>query len=90
MPVFFIVSIFVKNKSIKVFKKKKDPNKIIRWFVFAAILWYAALGVYGQGAVLTGEMGPVIRWTMFTALSLIVGNLWGICSGEWKGAKKTF
>jgi L-rhamnose-H+ transport protein len=50
-----------------------------------AILWFAALGVYGQGSALMGSMGPVIGWTMFLALSLIISTIWGLVSGEWKG-----
>lgn len=87
---FYCIYLFIKNKSAKVFKNKQDTLRVVKWSVFTAILWFAALGVYGQGAALIGEMGPVIGWTMFMALSLVVSNLWGIYGGEWKGAKKPF
>jgi L-rhamnose-H+ transport protein len=87
---FYCVYLFIKNKSIHVFTRKKDLGRILKWSVFTAILWFAALGVYGQGAALMGEMGPVIGWTMLMALALIVSNFWGIYGGEWKGAKQPF
>ena len=30
----------------------------------AGLCWFAALGVYGQGSALLGEIGPVIGWPM--------------------------
>ncbi|MCU0245011.1 MAG: hypothetical protein MUF20_12420 [Methylotetracoccus sp.] len=56
------------------------------WAVLTGLLWFAALGVYGQGAALMGAMGPVIGWPMLLGLALIVSNLWAIRSGEWQGA----
>lgn len=56
--------------------------------VVTSLLWFAALGIYGQGAALMGKMGPAIGWTMFLALALIVSTIWGLISGEWKGVSK--
>lgn len=56
--------------------------------VITSLLWFAALGIYGQGAALMGSMGPVIGWTMFLALSLVISTIWGLASGEWKGVSK--
>ncbi len=53
--------------------------------VITSILWFAALGIYGQGAALMGSLGPAAGWTMFLALSLIVSTIWGLISGEWRG-----
>ena len=52
--------------------------------------WFAALGVYGQGAALLGEIGPVIGWPILLSLSLIISNYWAYKSGEWNNAKKPF
>lgn len=52
------------------------------------VLWFAALGVYGQGAALMGALGPVIGWPMLLGLALIVGNLWALRAGEWNGATR--
>jgi len=85
---FYCIYLFFKNRSLKVLGKRKDLLRNLFWSIFTAILWFAALGLYGQGAALMGKTGPVIGWTMFTALALIISNLWGIRGGEWKGAEK--
>jgi L-rhamnose-H+ transport protein len=56
------------------------------WAVLTGLLWFAALGVYGQGASLMGALGPVIGWPMLLGLALIISNFWAIRAGEWKGA----
>ena len=38
--------------------------------------WFAALGVYGQGAALLGDIGPIIGWPILLGLSLIISNYW--------------
>jgi len=76
-----------KNKSFITFLTK-DSYKGILWATGTATLFFAALGLYGQGAAVMGELGPVIGWPMFLGLALIISSIWGIVSGEWKGARK--
>ncbi len=61
-----------------------------KWAVIAGFCWFAALGVYGQGAALLGEIGPVIGWPILLSLSLIISNFWAYRAGEWKNAKGPF
>lgn len=65
-------------------------KKAYRWSIIAGLCWFAALGVYGQGSALMGEIGPVIGWPILLGLSLIISNIWAYTSGEWKGAGKPF
>ncbi len=58
------------------------------WALFTAVLWFAALALYGQGAALMGELGTSLAWTMFLAISLIVSSAWGIGTGEWQGFRR--
>jgi len=60
------------------------------WAVLTGVLWFAALGVYGQGAALMGSLGPVIGWPMLLALALVVSNALALRAGEWKGAPGPF
>ena len=55
------------------------------WALFTAVLWFAALALYGQGAAMMGDLGTSLAWTMFLAISLIVSGGWGIGTGEWRG-----
>ncbi|WP_139957306.1 L-rhamnose/proton symporter RhaT [Flavicella sediminum] len=67
-----------------------NSGKAYAWAIGAAVLWFGALGIYGQGATLMGSLGGVIAWPMMLGLSLIVGNVWSYMNKEWDGAKKPF
>jgi len=78
-----------KNKSWGSFGVAKS-GKAYMWSIIAGLCWFAALGVYGQGSALLGEIGPVIGWPILLGLSLIISNIWAYGAGEWKGAAKPF
>ncbi len=42
--------------------------------------------LYGAGASHMGDLGTTVAWLVLMAVTVVVGNLWGILSGEWKGA----
>jgi L-rhamnose-H+ transport protein len=85
----YSVILLTKNKSWNSFGVAKS-GKAYAWAVVAGLLWFAALGVYGQGAALMGEIGPVIGWPILLGLSLIVSNIWAYLNKEWKDARKSF
>jgi len=67
-----------------------ESSKAYKWAIIAGLLWFAALGVYGQGAALMGDIGPVIGWPMLLGLALIISTSLGVITGEWKGAPGPF
>ncbi|NLR91846.1 L-rhamnose/proton symporter RhaT [Flammeovirga agarivorans] len=67
-----------------------NSTKAYTWAILAGLFWFAALGVYGQGAALMGSLGPVIGWPMMLGLALIISNVWGYREGEWKNASQPF
>lgn len=77
--------LLIKNRSYISFSAA-GAGKACCWAVIAGLLWFAALGVYGQGAALMGSLGPVIGWPMMLGLSLIVSNVLAVWTGEWRGA----
>lgn len=85
----YALALIIKNKSWKSFATP-NSGKAYSWAVAAGLFWFAALGIYGQGSALMGELGPVIGWPILLGLSLIVSNVWALKSGEWKGATKPF
>ncbi len=85
----YSIVLLIKNKSWNSFTVSKS-GKAYMWSVIAGLCWFAALGVYGQGSALMGELGPVIGWPMLLGLSLIISNVWAFLAGEWKGAEKPF
>ena len=89
MNALYCVYLLFKNNSWNSFNPI-NSIKAYRWSVIAGLCWFAALGVYGQGAALLGDIGPVIGWPILLGLSLIISNFWAYRAGEWKNAKKPF
>jgi len=85
----YSIILLAKNKSWSSFSVPRS-GKAYMWSIVAGLFWFAALGVYGQGAALMGEIGPVIGWPILLGLSLIVSNVWAYLNKEWKGASKAF
>jgi L-rhamnose-H+ transport protein len=50
------------------------------------ILWMAGILIYGAGAAVLGNWGPIIGWPLFMSMIIITGNLWGQLTREWKHA----
>jgi L-rhamnose-H+ transport protein len=76
--------LLVKNRSIGSFKAS-GILQALKWAVIAGLLWFAALGTYGQGVALMGDIGTMICWPTMLGLSLIVSNIVAVLTGEWKG-----
>lgn len=85
----YAITLLFKNKTWNSFSVPKS-GKAYAWSIAAGLLWFGALGVYGQGATLMGKMGPVIGWPILLGVSLIVSNIWAYSNKEWKGAKQAF
>ena len=85
----YAVLLLFKNNSWNTFSLKNSLNAY-KWSLIAGFCWFAALGVYGQGAALLGEIGPVIGWPILLGLSLIISNYWAYNAGEWNNARKPF
>jgi L-rhamnose-H+ transport protein len=53
---------------------------------FMAFFWFGSTVMYGVGATKLGALGPVLGWPLFMSLIVITATLWGVATGEWKGA----
>ena len=85
----YSVLLLFRNRSARTYSSP-GAGKPLVWALTTGLLWFAALGVYGQAAALMGSLGPVIGWPMLLALALIVSNLWALRAGEWKEAPGPF
>lgn len=85
----YAIILLFRNKTWSSFSVPKS-GKAYAWAIGAGLLWFGALGIYGQGATLMGDMGPVIGWPILLGVSLIVSNIWAYLNKEWKGAAKPF
>lgn len=51
-----------------------------------SVMWLIGMLIYGVGATLLGRLGPTIGWALLMSLVVVVANIWGIVTGEWKQA----
>ncbi|MGH9756464.1 MAG: L-rhamnose/proton symporter RhaT [Candidatus Acidiferrales bacterium] len=51
-----------------------------------ALMWIGSFYLYGAGAGRLGRWGVVAGWPLFITISIVVGYLWGVWTGEWKDA----
>ena len=85
----YAIFLLIRNKTWNSFSVPQS-GKAYTWAIAAGLFWFGALGIYGQGATLMGDMGPVIGWPILLGVSLIVSNVWAYLNKEWKGASKPF
>jgi L-rhamnose-H+ transport protein len=83
----YAVFLLFKNKTWSSFGVK-ESGKAYKWAIMTGIFWFGALGVYGQGAALMGNLGPVIGWPILLGLALIISFFWAVRAGEWKDAAR--
>jgi len=49
-------------------------------------MWMAGMALYGAGARMLGPLGPSLGWAILMSAMVIVANLIGLGTGEWKPA----
>jgi L-rhamnose-H+ transport protein len=83
--IIYCLYLMGKNKSSKAFRSEGSFKNFILLF-FMSLMWIGSFILYGVGATMMGSWGTVIGWAVYMALSIAMGNFWGIVQGEWKGA----
>jgi L-rhamnose-H+ transport protein len=53
------------------------------------LMFIAGTALYGTGAGLMGDIGPVIGWPVYMSISIVAGVFWGWATGEWRGAPRS-
>jgi hypothetical protein len=48
--------------------------------------WMAGMAAYGAGALSLGKLGTSMGWILFMTSMIIVANISGALTGEWKGS----
>ncbi|MGO8736782.1 MAG: L-rhamnose/proton symporter RhaT [Terriglobia bacterium] len=82
-----IYTIYLLSKN-RTWSKFVTPGTGRGWVVafLMAVVWAGGLLLYGNGASSMGQLGSVLGWPVLMAIVIIVSSLWGVVSGEWKGA----
>lgn len=69
-------------------RKNIGPGAAHDWMmgVLMGAIWFAATIPYGMGAYYLGRLGTSVGWALNIALSLVVANIFGFLTGEWRTA----
>jgi L-rhamnose-H+ transport protein len=76
-----------RNKTWKNFAQP-GIGRILLLAAAMAVLHDAAILFWGLGASRLGDLGVSVGYAVFMSLAIIVGNVHGFRSGEWKGASR--
>ena len=65
----------------------KKPQTTTYWFLAAlmGLIWMPSIAIYGRAAVLMGDMGGSAGWGLYMGVVILISNVWGFVTGEWKG-----
>jgi L-rhamnose-H+ transport protein len=63
-----------------------ETSRNIALSALMAVMWIGSFYLYGAGASRLGRWGLIAGWPLFISISIVVGNIWGLWRGEWKGA----
>jgi L-rhamnose-H+ transport protein len=55
---------------------------------FMGFLWLVGFYLYGAGKTHVGVLGASICWPIFMTIEVVVANVWGLVTGEWKNANR--
>jgi L-rhamnose-H+ transport protein len=83
--ILYCIYLWKKNNTARLFNA---PGTGRNW-LFGAImgaLWFGSTLIYGDITARLGKMGPVLGWPLFMSAIIVASNLWGLATGEWKGA----
>ncbi len=67
---------------------KPGAGLVLLLAALMAVLHDAAIFFFGLGWIHLGELGVAVGYPVFMSFAIIVGNVHGFRSGEWKGASR--
>lgn len=51
-----------------------------------AVCWFGSTLMYGIAAGKMGSLGTALGWPVFMSMIVITASIWGVLTGEWRGA----
>lgn len=58
------------------------------WAFLMGAVWISCIVLYGAGASSLGKLGTTVGWLILMAVTVLIGNLWGVITGEWGQAPR--
>ena len=80
----FAIILLFKNRTWKKFRGPDVGRNLTLTFI-QGILHFANVTCYGFGAYYIGDLGTSLGFAVFLSLSILVANLMGFITKEWKG-----
>lgn len=88
--IVYCLYLFNKNKS---FKKYGEAGTGAYWLYacLMAVFWFFGMAIYALAASkqYLGDAGAVVGWPLFLSATIIVSNILGVVTGEWKGVSRS-
>jgi L-rhamnose-H+ transport protein len=82
---FYTVFLMLKNKTFGLMISALNIRNIGLGLLMS-VLWISSFYLYGYSSFNLGRLGNIVGWPLFISLSIVIGNLWGIWRGEWRGS----
>ncbi|MGC8881671.1 MAG: L-rhamnose/proton symporter RhaT [Bryobacteraceae bacterium] len=82
----YAVYLLGKNRTWGVYSNPEARGWYWAGAALMGLLWYMGISIYGMGAAAMGPLGGVLGWPIFMSTVIIMANVWGAATGEWKGA----
>lgn len=87
----YCIHLFRKNGSFALFRGERQLRNTGLGIIMAVLYTFGMLIYVVANAVYIPDIGAVIGWPVFLAATILVSNLLGILSGEWRGVRsRTF
>lgn len=82
--VIYCSFLLFRNKTWSDYRKKQTLSC---WFLAALMgaIWMPSIALYGRAAVLMGDLGSSAGWGLYMGVVILVSNLCGFVTGEWRG-----
>lgn len=83
---FLVYCIYLMQKN-KSFKNYNTNIRKTNWLYASlmALIWFSCIVLYGIGSEKLGKLGTSFGWLILMSVTVIVGNIWGFITNEWKG-----
>ncbi len=83
----YCVYLWRKNRSFRLFAA---PGTSFYWLLGGTmgLLWMGSISLFGTASSAMADMGPVLGWPLFMSAIILTSNVWGLATGEWRGASR--
>lgn len=77
--------LLLRRKSFALFVKSTRFPLLVS--ITSGIIFFSSLAIYGAASSLLNALGTSVGWALLMSLVIVVSNVSGVLTGEWKGSK---